>query len=661
MFAKTAAATLLLVSAAAVGAVPDYQVVEIYGGAGGSNANAVSDNGIVVGCYRPADNLDTSIAIKWQAGHRTDLGPGCATAVGPTGLVGGYDGNNNGILWKPSGETVSLGASVGVVGINRQEVVLLTHGEWTNNNTTYTSYSYLWQNGQATMLPSDCGSRLNDQNQVLCQHGIWKDGVITPFPTYRGAELQATALSQAGDVFGTLTFYDDTGYLQRQWTWYHGATNVLEPIGGRTQFETAKDMNDMPAFLADGEGEFGFVFGAINGSISTTDYPKMVPTKINASGWITAQAQTGPNSGNFPVGVVLIPKAAPGLPGTPVAGLPVMSRPVQDFNADVRGDLLWHSNGGAWGAWLMDGKSPIGGGNIAVPTNSSLVARGDFNGDSRGDLVFKDGSGAYWITLMNGTDATSTKVYDGAGGWSLVGVGDFNGDHFSDLLWYHPQQGFAVWLMNGTTVTGGGAIPYPGNAWPAAIGELTGDGRDDILWMGSDGHFEVYAMNGTSAAALGTIREAGTGFKPAFVADFDGDGRQDIVWTHPDGRASLWLIDGATIKNSTTILDAGSAWHVIGTPDLDGSATADLLFRNDDGSVGAWLMSGVTPIDGRILLGANTGWSVAQDIEVGGDFKTDLVWRNADGSYAVWLMNGLTPTDGATILPGGSGWELAAK
>ena len=662
MFARIAAASLLVLSTAAAATLPDdYTVIEIFPGySSPSTANAVSNTGIVVGCY----GSSPATAFMWKDGQRTDLWTGCATAVNDNGVIVGYDSAGNVVLWN-SGTLTQLGFQSYGPKVNNAGWVVGGGGSFVNN--VYVQQDFLWHDGQLMQMPTGCSRDINNLNQVLCNNsstgaGIWQDGTITLLPPppsdsfYTWTNFpSATALTDRTQVVGSARgpIYYENGVTRRVFTMTDGGV---------------VDMNSSLTMLGDEEGIYGFVTDP-SGTIKyfanmpgPSAWHHMSPHGINEAGWVVGNATTGPSSSGE--SFVMIPKYAAtsgNHPGQPVAGLPVSKRPVQDFNADNRGDLLWHSNDGQWGVWLMDGRSPIAGGKIAAPANASLVARGDFDGDGRGDLVFKDDAGAYWITLMNGTDASSTKVYDGSGGWSLLGVGDFNGDHRSDLLWYHPVQGFAVWLMNGATVAGGGNIPYLNDGWPAAIGDFDGDGSDDIAWMGSDGHHEVYAMHGVFASPLGTIRAAGTGFRPAFIADFDNDGRQDIVWVHPDGRASLWLVNGGTVKDSTSILDAGSPWHVIGTPDFDGSGTADLLFRNDDGSVGAWLMSGVTPIDGRTLLGAHTGWSVAQDIEISGDFKTDLVWRNVDGSYADWLMNGLGPTDGATLLPAGSGWELANK
>lgn len=66
-------------------------------------------------------------------------------------------------------------------------------------------------------------------------------------------------------------------------------------------------------------------------------------------------------------------------------------------------------------------------------------------------------------------------------------------------------------------------------------------------------------MTGTPA---GTVREACSGFVPAFIADFNADSRADIVWTHPDGRTSLWLMDGLAYTSTKVILNGGTGWEM---------------------------------------------------------------------------------------------------
>lgn len=654
MITRTFAAAAALCATTVLAAIPDYQIVEVYGGAGGSAAMDVNNNGLVVGCYTPPGG--SRIAFKWQDGHRTDLGAGCATTVGDSGLAGGYDANGSAVFWRPTGETVALGMTASINGINAQDIAVLVHGETTNNNTTYVTQAYLWQDGQLAPLPQGCGLAINNANQVLCSSGIWKDGSITPFPTGSdGSQLVPKGLTDAGDTFGRY----GTGF-----GYYRSATGTITPLPYGDKFTGAIDLNGAPLFLGDTEGLYGWV-GDLNGhrAISTSDYPNVRPTALNARNWITGVAQTGPYSQGYDVAIVYIPKATvsapPSTPGTPVAGLPVMRKAIADFNADGRNDPVWRDKYGNYGAWLMDGTNVLAAAMLDVPANSTLLFRGDFNADYKSDLVFQDGSGAYWITMMNGTSGTSTKILDGGTGWSLIGVWDFDGDGRTDLLWYHPSQGFGFWQMNGTTVLSAGAIAFPDKSWPAAIGDFQGHGHDDIAWMGEDGHVELW--DEALGKPLGTIRAAGSGFVPAFVADFNFDYHADIVWRHPDGRHSLWLMNGATVVDSRSILDAGSSWHVVGTPDFNGDRMADLLFVADDGSVGGWTMSGTTQTGYALFLGGGSGWSLWNDSEVSGDFKGDLWWRYQDGSYGLWLMNGLSPASTKVMLNAGTGWEMVRK
>ena len=637
----SSAAAFLLLATGAGATTLDYKIVEVYGGAGGSSANDVNNTGLVVGCY----GSQPQIAFKWQDNHRTDLGPGCAMVVGDSGLIAGVDANSNPVLWKPSGEMISMG-SLYIRSINAQDIAVGT--------------GFMWQDGQVTTLPSNCGLDINDSNQVLCSDGIWKDGTITPFPVGSdGTQLMyPVGISEAGNVFGQYGQYMGL---------YRSSTGAIELMGTRDRMTGYVDFNDTPLYLSDTEGSYGAVSGPSGGyGLSTNGYHGVRPTAINAANWITGQATYGPYSGGAPVALLYIPVPPPSgpapTPGSPIAGLPVIDatyRPVsQDFDHNGYSDPVWRDANGNYGVWLMDGANMQSAAMLNVPANWTLLFKGDFNNDYKADLVFQDPSGAYWITIMDGTSATSTKILDGGSGWQLIGVWNFDSDGYSDLLWYHPTQGFGFWQMFGTTAMSYGRIAFPDKCWPGAIGPFAGNGRDDIAWMCPDGHVELW--DEVMGKNLGTIRAAGSGFVPAFVADFNFDYHADIVWRHPDGRTSLWLMNGASVLDSRSILDAGSQWHVIGTPDLNHDRLADLLFVADDGSVGAWTMSGTTMTGYALLLGGGSGWRVVNEKTTTYD-QPHLWWRYADGSYGLWLMNGLQYTTTKVMLNGGTGWEMVQK
>ena len=134
---------------------------------------------------------------------------------------------------------------------------------------------------------------------------------------------------------------------------------------------------------------------------------------------------------------------------------PYAPRP-DDFNKDVRSDILWRQDGGAVGQWFMNG-------GLSPP--SAIIARepltavwqiegiGDFNGDARNDILLRHADGYLGTWHMDGATVLSTHVF-GEGtpnAWHIQGVADFNGDSQSDILWRHDDGTVGTWHMNGAT------------------------------------------------------------------------------------------------------------------------------------------------------------------------------------------------------------------
>ena len=654
MLARIATAALAFATTSALAALPDYDVVSPVPLGVVSWAYDVSGNGIVVGCYG-----NTATAYKWQDGVRTDLGPGCASAVNSSGLVGGHDTSGNIQFWSGS-SVIALNRYGTVNAINDSGVAVGTYWDLDSSGVPRTPHPFMYANGQLTELPATCSVDINSSGQVLCSGGpgassaaIYQNGTLTPIPGPDGGNTFAAAagIDDRGEVVGLLR-----GLLL-----YSGG--VTRAIPNTPPYANAVDLTSSGILVGDDEYPYaGFIADADSNlryfrDMGFTGWVRMRPYGVGENGWIVGMAANGPHAS--PEAFILVPRGTATSPPAVQPQPPVTAAKRLDLNADTKGDLLWRGPDASYGAWLMDGAHPTSAAGLAAPVGATLVARGDFDGDGRTDIVWKDAADDYYMSLMSGTSMTTARIFYQGGGWQAIGAGDFDGDGKSDLLWWNASQGYGVWLMNGTSIKYAGSLSYPPTATtPAALGDFNGDGRDAILWKGDDGHFELYTMDGLAATPAGTVRAAGSGFNVVALGDFNGDHRTDIVWGHADGTQSLWLMNGASTTDSAGLVPAGSGWSVALAVDLDADGLSDLVWKHADGSVGGWLMNGTTMRDYRAFLGPASGWSVAAANDLDGNGTADLVWRYTDGSYGVWLMSGLAPSYAGVVLDGGSGWEV---
>ena len=190
MIRKFLAAAMAAIATSAIGALPDdYTVIELFPGATfGSGANAVSNNGIVVGCYGGQQT-----AFMWKDGQRTDLwNGGCATGVNDNGVVVGYDSAGNVVMWN-SGTLTQLGFQSYGAHVNNAGWVVGANAAYVGN--TYVQHSYLYHDGQLIEMPVGCHEDINNLDQVLCNTqsgaGIWQDSTITPLPRRRATSTTA--------------------------------------------------------------------------------------------------------------------------------------------------------------------------------------------------------------------------------------------------------------------------------------------------------------------------------------------------------------------------------------------------------------------------------------------------------------------------------------
>ena len=206
-----------------------------------------------------------------------------------------------------------------------------------------------------------------------------------------------------------------------------------------------------------------------------------------------------------------------------------------DFDGDSRADILWRNSDGTLVTWFMNGANiqssgvvNLGGAPIKPDASWSVAGIGDFNGDNRRDILWRSASGEVTAWLMNGSTIAGSGDLTSGGvavkpdaSWSVAGVGDFNHDGNSDVLWRNTSGSLALWLMNGTTIvssgsmTSGGAAVTPAASWHLVeIGDFNGDGNADILWRNDSGALAEWLMNGTTIMQSVTPASSGAPVGP---------------------------------------------------------------------------------------------------------------------------------------------------
>lgn len=248
-----------------------------------------------------------------------------------------------------------------------------------------------------------------------------------------------------------------------------------------------------------------------------------------------------------------------------------------DYNGDLKTDILWRNIAtGENFIYLMDGTSIMTARRVNIVPNLQwkVVGSGDFNHDNKSDILWRNiSTGQVYLYLMDGTTimsqggiATVSLI------WKIVGNSDHTGDNKADILWHNSVTGEVyLYEMDGTAIVSNRLVNIvPDLNWAiVGSGDHDGDDHADILWRnGATGQNFLYLMNGHIVAAARNINTvADANWKVAATGDYNGDGKADILWRNEiSGRNWLYQMSGNLIQTSVQVnVVPGNIWKVINT------------------------------------------------------------------------------------------------
>jgi probable HAF family extracellular repeat protein len=203
----------------------DYEATELVGLGGESSADAINDQGQVVGFSETASG--EWHAVLWHDGKVTDLGTlggesSSATAINDEGQVVGSSetasGEEHAFLWE-DGKMTDLGTLGGnwstAFAINDQGQVV---GISDASEDSLDVRTFLWEDGKMTDFEIPAGERggatdINNRGQVVgastpsegsleVRAFLWEDGKMTDLGTLAGQPTMALAINDGGQVVG---------------------------------------------------------------------------------------------------------------------------------------------------------------------------------------------------------------------------------------------------------------------------------------------------------------------------------------------------------------------------------------------------------------------------------------------------------------------------
>jgi len=288
------------------------------------------------------------------------------------------------------------------------------------------------------------------------------------------------------------------------------------------------------------------------------------------------------------------------------------------------------STGGNSGAWST--------------TFATETAANDFNFDLRSDILWRHDNGTVATSDMNGPQVMASHTFAASADWHIQGTADFNADGYTDILWRHDSGLVGTWHMQGATGFTTQSIANAPTDWHIqGTGDFNGDDRGDILWRHDSGLVGIWQMDGATVLSNRSIGVAAPlDWHIAGTGDFNGDGKTDILWRNDNGAVGTWHMNGSNVLSTQVFGNAPNTWHIEGVGDFDGDGKDDILWRSDDGTVGTWHMNGAAVPSTQIFANAPLDWHIEGVGDYNADGKDDILWRNDDGTVGTWHMNGAT-------------------
>ena len=318
VFRKIVAAAAATASLAAHAIATSWTVVNLgtIGGPGLSSPQAISDNGIVVGCAAVPGDSGTR-AFVYANGTMTDLAPdaprdslNCATAVNSNGMIAGRLGGEI-VVWR-NGSLTRLGVAGGINAINEAGIAVGTITEASSTQPAPT-HGFMWANGNLIMLPMDSASDINERNEILGSAAntpvLYSNGTITQLPVPVGH------LNDGDVMVGGMNFMPSGG--EPSPFYYDGSAHM---IPGAPCCGFALRVNNAMQIVGSSEGTHGWFFDGGQtstldrlGGVAASGWGHLEPTAMNERGWIVG---TGNNSTSFGFGGFLLMPAASSTPAT---------------------------------------------------------------------------------------------------------------------------------------------------------------------------------------------------------------------------------------------------------------------------------------------------------------------------------------------------------
>jgi probable HAF family extracellular repeat protein len=287
-------------------------------------ANAVSQNGIVVGCRLAGAETR---AFVYMNGQRSDLAApagaqSCAVAVNNNGLVAGRI-NGEITIWQ-NGTPRGLGVQGNVTGLTDGGIVVGSM----NDGSGAASRAFMWSNGIFTDLGPGSAIGINGSGQVAV---ISTGGALYVYENGTWRNLNANVINAYG--------FNDRGEIVGMGSFGHGPEAVIydgtvHGIPGASGEGGAVAINNVGQVLTSYEGSYGHLLEA-GQEVSLAALPG-VDAKwghsegraLNDRSWIVGQGGSASDSHAF----LIMPKSAP----APASSGNPLERPASRTRALIR-------------------------------------------------------------------------------------------------------------------------------------------------------------------------------------------------------------------------------------------------------------------------------------------------------------------------------------